>query len=115
MHKAKPSRGYNIGQYDVSEFIADFVEELDNEYEDSYTGISDLIRTDIAEQLVCDKCNNATTNYLHVMVHALLVHEATLLEAWNTGCKMQLWKTDKDKNTKGCLKAKNIGSELQQI
>ena len=34
MHKAKPSRGYNI---DVSEFIADFVEELDNEYEDSYT------------------------------------------------------------------------------
>jgi uncharacterized UBP type Zn finger protein len=84
MHKAKPSRGYNTGQHDVSEFIADFVEELDNEYEDSYTGISDLIRTDISEQLVCDKCKNATTNYLHVMVHALPVHEATLLEAWNT-------------------------------
>ena len=84
MHKAKPSRGYNIGQHDVSEFITDFVEELDNEYEDSYTGISDLIRTDIAEQLVCDKCNNATINYLHVMVHALPVHEATLLDAWNT-------------------------------
>ena len=44
MHKGKPSRGYNIGQHDVSEFITDFVEELNNEYEDSYTGISDLNR-----------------------------------------------------------------------
>ena len=82
MHKAKPSRGYNIGQHDVSEFITDFVEELDNEYEDSYTGISDLIRTYKAEHLVCD--NNATINYLPVMVHALPVHDATLLDAWNT-------------------------------
>ena len=84
MHKAKPSRGYDKGQHDVPEFITDLVHELDNEYTNSYRGISDLLETLISEKLECNVCNKTSNNILRVLVHALPVHKGTLDDAWKS-------------------------------
>ena len=84
MHKAKPRCGYDKGQHDVPELILDLVHELDNEYENPYTGISDLLEALISEKLECNICNKTSNNILIVLVHSLPVHTGTLNDAWES-------------------------------